>query len=258
MQYYLKEIQAPEHYILDANRVFIVNVSAEGQLTFTEKVMENGTLRDLRPDETPSVIRSNSIGVTIANEPNLTDFEFNKQWLFAGAVQEWPDTVEKITVTLQRTCINGDGQEVTESVTFDVRPVMTGSIDLSQISGSQIDGKLVQLETQSNIYTYQIKELDEYYTSGDEPVKWTYSISEATVDGFMPPKYIKNGELQPAGGATSVGDCGTIQNNAVTAILPNAGGHEAIVTTIGVVLLILAAVCMIFIRLRRSRERGTK
>ncbi|MBQ3952676.1 MAG: hypothetical protein II679_00290, partial [Ruminococcus sp.] len=199
-----------------------------------------------------------SIGITIANEPNITEFKFNKQWLFAGAEQEWPDDVEKITVTLQRTCINGDGQEVTESVTFDVRPVMTGSIDLSQISGSQIDGKLVQLETQSNIYTYQIKELDEYYTSGDEPIKWTYSISEATVDGYLPPKYIKKGESQPTGGATSVGDCGTIQNNAVTAILPNAGGHEAIVTTIGVVLLILAAVCMIFIRLRRSRERGTK
>ncbi len=141
---------------------------------------------------------------------------------------------------------------MTESVTFDVTPKMTGSIDLSTISGSQISGTLVQVESQPNIYTYKITELDDYYTSGDEPIKWTYSISEATVDGFMPPKYIKNGESQPTGGATSVGDCGTIQNNAVTAILPNAGGH------IGVVLLILAAVCMIFIRLRRSRERGTK
>ncbi len=258
VRYYLKEIQAPKNYLLNAKRVFVVNVSAVGQLTFEEKVNENGTLRDLREGETPSVIDSTGIGITIANEPNITEFEFNKQWLFAGAEQEWPDDVAKITVTLQRSCINGEGQEVTESVTFDVTPVMTGSIDLSQISGSQIDGKLVQLETQSNIYTYQIKELDEYYTSGDEPIKWTYSISEATVDGFMPPKYIKNGESQPTGGATSVGDCGTIQNNAVTAILPNAGGHEAIVTTIGVILLILAAVCMIFIRLRRSRERGTK
>ena len=258
VRYYLKEIDAPKHYLLNRNRVFIVDISAEGQLTFEEKVIENGTLRDLSPDETPSVIGRTSIGLTIANEPNMTDFEFNKQWLFAGAEQEWPDDVAKITVTLQRSCTNGEGQVVTESVTFDVTPVMTGSIDLSQISGSQIDGKLVQLETQSNIYTYQIKELDEYYTSGDEPIKWTYSISEATVDGYLPPKYIKKGESQPTGGATSVGDCGTIQNNAVTAILPNAGGHEAIVTTIGVVLLILAAVCMIFIRLRRSRERGTK
>ena len=116
---------------------------------------------------------------------------------------------------------------------------MTGSIDLSTISGSQISGTLVQLESQPNIYTYKIKELDDYYTSGDEPIKWKYSISEATVDGYLPPKYIKQGESQPTDGATSVGDCGTIQNNAVTAILPNAGGHEAIVTTIGVVLLIL-------------------
>ncbi len=204
------------------------------------------------------MIDSTGIGITIANEPNITEFEFNKQWLFAGAEQEWPDDVKKITVTLQRTCKTGDGQDVTETVTFDVTPKMTGSIDLSTISGSQISGTLVQLESQPNIYTYQIKELDDYYTSGDETVKWKYSISEATVDGYLPPKYIKNGESQPTGGATSVGDCGTIQNNAVTAILPNAGGHEAIVTTIGVVLLILAAVCMIFIRLRRSRERGTK
>lgn len=258
VQYYLKEIQAPKNYLLNAKRVFVVNVSAEGQLTFEEKVNENGTLRGLREGETPSVIDSTGIGITIANEPNITEFEFNKQWLFAGAEQEWPDDVEKITVTLQRTCKTGDGQDVIETVTFDVTPKMTGSIDLSTISGSQISGTLVQLESQPNIYTYQIKELDEYYTSGDEPIKWTYSISEATVDGYLPPKYIKKGESQPTGGATSVGDCGTIQNNAVTAILPNAGGHEAIVTTIGVVLLILAAVCMIFIRLRRSRERGTK
>lgn len=254
VRYYLKEIDAPKHYLLNRNRVFIVDISAEGQLTFEEKVIENGTLRDLSPDETPSVIRSNSIGVTIANEPNLTDFEFNKQWLFAGAVQEWPDTVEKITVTLQRTCTNGDGQEVTESVTFDVTPSMTGSIDLSSISGSQISGKLVQVESQPNIYTYKITELDDY-AFGDKSIQWTYSVSEATVTGYMPPKYIKNGELQPAGGATSVGDCGTIQNNAVTAILPNAGGNETIVTTIGIVLLLLAAVCMIFIHLRR-RGKG--
>ena len=258
VQYYLKEIKAPKNYLLNAKRVFVVNVSAEGQLTFEEKVNENGTLRDLREGETPSVIDSTGIGITIANEPNMTDFEFNKQWLFAGAEQEWPDDVVKITVTLQRSCTNGEGQVVTESVTFDVTPKMTGSIDLSTISGSQISGTLVQVESQPNIYTYKITELDDYYTSGDEPIQWTYSISEATVDGYLPPKYIKQGESQPAGGATSVGDCGTIQNNAVTAILPNAGGHEAIVTTIGVVLLILAAVCMIFIRLRRSRERGTK
>ena len=254
VRYYLKEIDAPKHYLLNRNRVFIVDISAEGQLTFTEKVMENGTLRDLRPDETPSVIRSNSIGVTIANEPNLTDFEFNKQWLFAGAVQEWPDTVEKITVTLQRTCTNGDGQEVTESVTFDVTPSMTGSIDLSSISGSQISGKLVQVESQPNIYTYKITELDDY-AFGDKSIQWTYSVSEATVTGYMPPKYIKYGESQPTGGATYVGSRGTIQNNAVTAILPNAGGNETIVTTIGIVLLLLAAVCMIFIHLRR-RGKG--
>ena len=257
VRYYLKEIDAPKHYLLNRNRVFIVDISAEGQLTFEEKVNENGTLRGLREGETPSVIGRTSIGLTIANEPNMTDFEFNKQWLFAGAEQKWPDDVEKITVTLQRTCTNGEGQEVTESVTFDVTPSMTGSIDLSSISGSQISGKLVQVESQPNIYTYKITELDDY-AFGDKSIQWTYSVSEATVTGYMPPKYIKNGESQPTDGATSVGDCGTIQNNAVTAILPNAGGHEAIVTTIGVVLLILAAVCMIFIRLRRSRERGTK
>ena len=257
VQYYLKEIQAPKNYLLNAKRVFVVNVSAEGKLTFEEKVNENGTLRGLREGETPSVIGRTSIGLTIANEPNMTDFKFNKQWLFAGAEQKWPDDVEKITVTLQRTCTNGEGQEVTESVTFDVTPSMTGSIDLSSISGSQISGKLVQVESQPNIYTYKITELDDY-AFGDKSIQWTYSVSEATVTGYMPPKYIKKGESQPARGATSVGSCGTIQNNAVTAILPNAGGHEAIVTTIGVVLLILAAVCMIFIRLRRSRERGTK
>lgn len=205
VQYYLKEIQAPKNYLLNAKRVFVVNVSAEGQLTFEEKVNENGTLRDLREGETPSVIDSTGIGITIANEPNITEFEFNKQWLFAGEEQEWPDNVEKITVTLQRTCKKGDGQDVTETVTFDVTPKMTGSIDLSTISGSQISGTLVQVESQPNIYTYKITELDDYYTSGDETVKWTYSISEATVDGYLPPKYIKQGESQPAGGALVLG-----------------------------------------------------
>lgn len=254
VQYYLKEIQAPRYYMLNPNRVFVVNVSSEGRLTFEEKVSENGTLRDLRPDETPSVLGSTSIGVTIANEPNSTDFEFNKQWLFAGAEQEWPDNVEKITVTLQRTCTNGEGEDVSETVTFDVTPVMTGSIELADISGSQISGTLVQLESRPNIYTYKITGLDKY-AFGDKTKEWTYTISETKVDGYLPPKYIKNGESQPTGGATCVGSCGTIQNNAVTAILPNAGGHETIITTLGIVLLLLAAVCMIFIKLRR-RERG--
>ena len=108
------------------------------------------------------MIDSTGIGITIANEPNITEFEFNKQWLFAGAEQEWPDDVEKITVTLQRTCKTGDGQDVIETVTFDVTPKMTGSIDLSTISGSQISGTLVQVESQPNIYTYKITELHKF------------------------------------------------------------------------------------------------
>ena len=80
VQYYVKETQAPENYLLAAGRVFVVTVDAEGKLGFSEKVLENGALRELNADEEAYLVSSTNIAIKIVNEPNESELEFNKQW----------------------------------------------------------------------------------------------------------------------------------------------------------------------------------
>ena len=117
VQYYVKEVQAPENYLLAAGRVFVVTVDAEGKLGFSEKVLENGALRDLNADEEAYLVSSTNIAIKIVNEPNESELEFNKQWLFNGEKQEWPKEVKSITVTLTRTCKAGSGDGVAQGET---------------------------------------------------------------------------------------------------------------------------------------------
>ena len=179
VQYYVKEVQAPENYLLAAGRVFVVTVDAEGKLGFSEKVLENGALRDLNADEEAYIVSSTDIAITIVNEPNETGFEFNKQWLFNGEKQEWPKEVKSITVTLTRTCKAGTGDgvqgetaagetqqgsaqgEITQSVTFTLTPQMKTAVDLKRITGSQISGTVSLVSTGENVYSYKITGLED-------------------------------------------------------------------------------------------------
>ena len=258
--YYLKEMQAPENYLLDDTRVFVVHVTEEGRLSFEEKVLENGALRDLRPEEEPSIISGTEIGVTVSNKPNVTEFDFDKEWLVGGQTRKWPEDVESITLTLKRTWQKEDGDEVTHSVTFTVKPGMTEDIDLGKIEGSQIPGTVTEISEDNNIYSYRIIDLEDIAmgntgeSTGD---KWEYSISEETADGCNEPRYIEKGETVPKGGAASVGSGGRIQNEKITVFLPSTGGRGTMLYTLGGLILITASAFMYIFGMRR-RERRMK
>ena len=220
VQYYVKEVQAPENYLLAAGRVFVVTVDAEGKLGFSEKVLENGALRELNADEEAYIVSSTDIAITIVNEPNETGFEFNKQWLFNGEKQEWPKEVKSITVTLTRTCKAGSGdgaqeetaaggttqesaqgetaaggttqgsaqREITQSVTFTLTPQMKTAVDLKRITGSQISGTVSLVSTGENVYSYKITGLEDTAfgsTQGGSGPKWEYSISVLIMEAAL-------------------------------------------------------------------------
>ena len=220
VQYYVKETQAPENYLLAAGRVFVVTVDAEGKLGFSEKVLENGALRELNADEEAYLVSSTNIAIKIVNEPNESELEFNKQWLFNGEKQEWPKEVKSITVTLTRTCKAGSGdgaqeetaaggttqesaqgetaaggttqgsaqREITQSVTFTLTPQMKTAVDLKRITGSQISGTVSLVSTGENVYSYKITGLEDTAfgsTQGGSGPKWEYSISVLIMEAAL-------------------------------------------------------------------------
>ena len=109
---------------------------------------------------------------------------------------------------------------------------MSKSLDLRTVAGSQISGIVTQVAVPAEggkRYSWKITGLDNYVdarTAGTEKGTWTYTISEAQIEGYNEPKYIKKGETAPTGGLTDVGDGGTIRNDRYTTSLPSTGGPD--------------------------------
>ena len=59
---------------------------------------------------------------------------------------------------------------------------------------------------------------------GTAPDGFTYTVSEGTVTGYQPAKYL-SGEGTQVMGATYIGDGGTIANDQIGAVLPSTGGR---------------------------------
>ena len=139
-------------------------------------------------------------------------------------------------------------------MTFTVQKVMNQPLDLRTVAGSRISGIVTQVAVPADgtsgssgsdgtagttggegipgqaggkRYSWKITGLDNYVdarTAGKEKGTWTYTISEAQIEGYNEPKYIKKGETAPTGGLTDVGDGGTIRNDRYTTSLPSTGG----------------------------------
>ena len=193
----------------------------------------------------------------------LTEFEFTKIWAESGSsgAVAWPDDVNSITVNLTQTA-KGILPELVNTVSYTVtKDDITGQ-DIEGSTSSKVDG---------NGYTYKIVNLPKYYVATDESViEWVYAVSEVTVPGYNDPKYIKAGDEDPTGGATSVETGGTIRNELITVTLPETGGIGTRVFTVtGGMLLVFSALLLIFRKKHpvlslvnvgqdkpRSKERG--
>jgi len=247
--YYLKETEAPEHYFVDQSRVFLVTVDSNADIQYDEKVLENRGLRDLTDNEKALIVRdSGYIGLTIANEPNVTSFEFNKKWMMNNTGIGWPDEVKEIKLTLTRTRqgnADGSGNTVSESVSFTVSRDMTDPVDLGRIDGSQISGTLEQTGPKagdaSQIYSYRITGLDEYAdgrTQGkNEAKKWTYTLTEEQVSLCEAPRYIQSSGS--AGADATAGDdtgaTGATGGNMATDGADDASGKAENITSGGTI-----------------------
>ena len=188
----------------------------------------------------------------ITNTPVVWDFEFSKVWTNSTKVIKWPEGVTGITVTLRRTAQRtSDGQSVREMAVFTVTPD-----GITENAGSDFTASAEKLPGEG--YRYKITGLPRY---GSDGVKWIYSISEATVDGFNKPAYYTINadgakEEQPSSEKTSFASPGMtggveIVNDEIVAVIPSTGGPGTRPYTFGGAALLIISALMYSFRMRR-------
>ena len=185
--------------------------------------------------------------VTVTNQ-QLTSISFTKVWrTYDGAeILPWPED-KTIHVTVR------SGSDVYASYTI------TGS-SLTQGARIKADGDadgthyhqltVIQIDEETNRYVFKLSGLDNL-TDGK-----VYTVSEAHVEGYQPPKYYDAGGDPLDLGITVLEDGGTIANDMVAVALPNSGGPGAAVFTMAGTVLALTSGIVLTLRKRRSVQKA--
>ena len=226
-EYILRELSAPAGYALADDIRFKLDDSDET----ARLLVWNGAAW------------AEQAGLTLAMV-DVTEFSFKKEW-WDTAAEHQIDWDGDITVTISRDRKDIATGAVTADDGFAAQYTIhrDGTNDFAITTGA---GYAMTGTEADGVYAFKVNGLPKYDAGMN--YEYTYYVSEATVDGFQPPKYyFGGGEYQ---GRVASG--GTIVNCMASYELPETGGPGTIpFTALGAALILLAAALL---ALKKRRE----
>lgn len=185
-------------------------------------------------------------------------FEFEKRWTVLGSynVEDWPEGVTSITVTLKRTAVGiggtaaGGGAPKDQSVSYSVKK---DGITIIQSNDAAFHSNPKKVpEDATKPYAYRISELETTWTNGAHKGEWKYTLSEVPVSGYLT-HYFKPSGVEENSGVTEIISGGRIDNQLVTYELPETGGSgTAVYGLIGGLMLVTAGAVL---TLRKKKNK---
>ena len=173
-------------------------------------------------------------------EPDTKEFSFTKVWKdpLGSATLSWP-TDKSITVSIWQAGESSESILYAEYTIHDTDLIANHEIAAAGDTEGE-KSKLLVISTEADGYVFRLSGL---------PYEYTYYVSEATVDGYQPPKYFAADGNQVMG-AQRIGDGGTICNDQIGYVLPSTGGPGTRRFTVLGSILILGAGIMLWRRRR--------
>jgi LPXTG-motif cell wall-anchored protein len=194
------------------------------------------------------------------------DFHFTKEWWVNGKQEKeeaWPVNVTIPSFTLVR-FLEYDGhtsanQDPNFSAVF--ANISESSTNIQPDNSSRVDGTSIILERdgEGNGFKYTVTGLPKYGSMEDNGQKrygeWKYRVSEAKVNGYNEPVYLKSDGI-PKQGTSYAEDGERIKNVLITVSLPSTGGvGTGVVYGAGAAVILLALLGLVL--MNRKRGRGT-
>lgn len=173
-------------------------------------------------------------------EPDTKEFSFTKVWKdsLGSATLSWPANAS-ITVSIWQEGESGESTLYAAYTIHDTDLIANKEIDATGDTGGE-KSKLLIVSAEADGYVFRLSGL---------PYEYTYYVSEATADGYQPPKYFAADGNQVMG-AQRIGDGGTICNDQIGYVLPSTGGPGIGLFTILGSILILGAGILLWRRRR--------
>ena len=176
-------------------------------------------------------------------EPDTKEFSFTKVWKdpLGSATLSWP-TDKSITVSIWQAGESSESILYAEYTIHDTDLIANHEIAAAGDTEGE-KSKLLVISTEADGYVFRLSGL---------PYEYTYYVSEATVDGYQPPKYFAADGNQVMG-AQRIGDGGTICNDQIGYVLPSTGGPGTrFFTILGIMLTVFAGLGLVMRKRRRD------